>query len=102
MNNEMCHIKKCVYQLKCTKCNEIYLGSTVRTLHIRVKEHLKDERSSVFEHSMKCKNDFEARAIAKARDNTSLRFKEALFIQQKKPSINAKRECDELLSLTFS
>ena len=49
---------------------------------------------------MNCGAPFETKVIARARDNTTLRFKEALLIHDNKPSINVKREIDELLSLT--
>ena len=99
-NSNLCHTKRCVYQLRCTKCLQFYIGSTMRCLHERVREHLTQERSSVFQHRMNCGAPFETKVIARARDNTTLRFKEALLIHDNKPSINVKREIDELLSLT--
>jgi len=102
MKNNLCHTKKCVYELRCEKCQQIYIGSTLRALHIRVREHMEDNKSSVFQHTKQCAGaNFSTSVIARARDNTSLRFKEALLIQRKKPRINVKRENDELLSLTF-
>ena len=100
-NKSMCNVKKCVYELRCQECNQCYIGSTLRPLHTRFMEHMKNEKSSVFQHKKNCKAAFSAVIIDKARDNTSLRFKEALHIQKRKPSINAKRESDELISLTF-
>ena len=100
-SSNLCYTKKCVYQLQCTKCFEFYIGSTLRCLHDRIKEHLHQDRSSVFQHKRSCGAAFEVNVIARARDNTSLRFKEALLIRDNKPAINAKREIDELLSLTF-
>ena len=100
-DSNLCHIKKCVYQLRCTNCFQCYIGSTLRRLHERVREHLQQDRSSVFQHKRICGAAFEVRVITRARDNTSLRFKEALLIRERRPAINAKREIDELLSLTF-
>jgi hypothetical protein len=99
-SSTLCHIKRCVYQLQCTRCLQFYIGSTLRCLHERVREHLQQERSSVFQHKRICSATFEVHVLARARDNTSLRFKEALLIRDRRPSINAKRESDELLSLT--
>ena len=101
-DSNLCYAKKCVYQLRCTNCLQVYIGSTLRRLHERVREHLQQERSGVFQHKRVCGAAFEIRVITRARDNTSLRFKEALLIRDMKPAINAKREVDELLSLTFN
>ena len=99
-NSNLCYTRRCVYKLECTKCPHFYIGSTLRCLHERVREHLQQERSSVFQHKSNCGATFDVKVIAKARDNTTLRFKEALLIRDTKPTINAKREIDELLSLT--
>jgi hypothetical protein len=99
--SKLCYIKKCVYQLRCTSCWQTYIGSTLRCLHERVREHRQQERSSVFQHQRRCGATLKAEVIARARDNTSLRFQEALLIRERKPAMNAKREVDELLSLVF-
>jgi len=99
--NKLCNIKMCVYEMKCNGCQETYIGSTVRQLHTRVMEHMNKENSSVFQHAKKCGKSFSTDVIGKSGDNTSLRFKEALLIQKRRPAINAKRESDELVSLTF-
>ena len=101
-DTDICYIKCCVYEMQCETCKAIYIGSTLRTLHIRVREHLTQEKSSVFQHQRFCRGNFDVTVAARARDNTSLRFKEALFIQRQQPTINHKRESEELLTLTFS
>ena len=59
-------------------------------------------RSRFFQHIGQCAGaKISTNVIAKARDNTSLRFKEALLTHKKRPQINAKRQIDELLSLTL-
>ena len=75
-NKSMCNVKKCVYELRCQECNQCYIGSTLRPLHTRFMEHMKNKKSSVFQHKKNCKAAFNAVIIDKARDNTSLRFKE--------------------------
>ena len=46
----MCHEVYVVYQLKCSKCNQFYIGSTTRLLHIRTKKHLHTRASSFYKH----------------------------------------------------
>ena len=101
-NSKICFIKRCVYEMRCDKCRATYIGSTLRTLHIRAREHLTSEQSSVFQHRQLCGGKFDVTVLARARDNTSLRFKEALIIKRNSPAINQKRESDELLNLTFA
>ena len=84
------------------KCNCNYIGSTLRPLHLRIREHMEDDKSSVFQHKRQCGGTFDVTTIARATDNTTLRFKEALLIKQRRPTINVKRESDELTSLTFA
>ena len=46
-----------IYPLICLKCHNFYIGSTIRPLHIRIKEHLKTRASSFHKHFIKCKNN---------------------------------------------
>ena len=50
-----------IYRLIHLKCHNIHIGSTIRPLHISVKEHFKTRESSFHKHLIKCKkndNDF--------------------------------------------
>ena len=44
------------YRLICLKCHNFYIGSTIRQLHIRIKEHLNTRASSFHKNLIKCKN----------------------------------------------
>ena len=97
----LCNFKKCVYQIKCLKCNEIYIGSTLRQLHVRIHEHLTRDASSVFQHRAKCGGSLMTSRLATAYDVTSLRFKEAILTRKYAPKLNTKQESEEVLSLLF-
>ena len=53
-SNRICLQKNVVYEIKCSKCSSIYIGSTIREFHTRMTEHGKDENSSVFKHLLTC------------------------------------------------
>ena len=42
-----CFKRNCIYQILCTKCNDFYIGSTIRHLHDRIKEHFENSNSSI-------------------------------------------------------
>ena len=48
--------QKKLYHLICLKCHTFYIWSTIRPLHIRIKEHLNLRISSFRKHLIKCKN----------------------------------------------
>ena len=100
-DSRLCHTKMCVYEMRCIKCADFYIGSTTRPLHTRIKEHLQSENSSVFKHRSKCAPHFSVKVIARDRNANRLRFKEAVYIQKKGPPINNKAEREELLHLIF-
>ena len=101
LKNNLCHSKNCVYQITCTKCHELYIGSTIRPFHTRLKEHLTSPVSSVFTHHQTCKADFTYKIIAKDNDAVRLRFKEAMLIHKHAAGINSRAEREELQSLIF-
>ena len=97
----LCTTKMCVYEMSCQKCSNFYIGSTVRQLHTLVKEHLQMESSSVLRHRKQCNGEFDVAVLARDRNANRLRFKEAVLIQEKKPTLNNKLEREELLHLIF-
>ena len=101
LNNNLCERKNCVYKMKCQRCNDFYIGSTKRKLHQRVREHLTSERSSVFRHRTVCRSAFDVSIVGVDICERGLRLREAITIQQQRPSINSKEESDELLSFIF-
>ena len=69
-----------------------YIESTIRPLHIRIKEHLKTCGSSFHENSIKCKNNDNNLSIkieATVHNVGNLRIKEALLIAKSHPQINS-------------
>ena len=46
----LCFAKNVVYRITCTQCKQCYIGSTIRNLHDRTKEHLSKPASSVYKH----------------------------------------------------
>ena len=100
-DGKLCHTKMCVYEMQCENCHESYIGSTTRALHNRVREHLQMENSSVFKHRKKCASTFCVKVIARDNNANRLRFKEAIYIQEKCPKMNNKVEREELLNLIF-
>ena len=86
---KLCFRRNAVYEVKCDKCHQIYIGSTIRPLHIRIREHLNTSRSSIFHHKITCKNKkFNIKILTTADDEPNLRLKEFIFIRKLKPSIN--------------
>jgi hypothetical protein len=97
---KLCHRRNVVYKIRCTKCNRIYIGSTIRQLHTCVKEHLQSDQSSVKRHLAECHStSIAVEVLAHDRDEKNLRLREAILIMDCKPEMNAKEEEKVLLSL---
>ena len=97
----LCNSKMCVYEMTCRKCSHMYIGSTTRRLHTRVREHFQRSTSSVYRHCGQCSSEFDVRIIARDQNPNRLRFKEAVHIQRRNPELNTKFEREELLHLIF-
>jgi hypothetical protein len=52
-----CFTKGVVYKITCLKCHKLYIGSTIRHTHDRIKEHLSNIKSSVYKHLAQCQTD---------------------------------------------
>lgn len=100
-DNKLCSIKNCVYEAKCTNCNDTYIGSSIRPLHIRAREHNNNKQSSIYKHKETCKNEFTYKLLSKTNDITKLRYTEAIHIKKKQPKINSREESQELMHLIF-
>ena len=87
------------YKITCNKCQEFYIGSTIRPFHDRLKEHQTKEESSVRIHQQQCQADFKYEIIARENDAIKLRFKEAMLITKQKATINSRAEREELRHL---
>jgi len=79
----------------------LYINSTIRKLHTRVKEHTTSKSNSVCRHTQICQGDLSTTILGKGRDLVEMRQKEALLINVKKSNINTKeeRECIKYLIL---
>jgi hypothetical protein len=94
----LCLSNNVVYQIGCTICQEFYIGSTIRSLHNRLAEHLRDRNSSVFQHLQVCESIQEIHQRLKVKilthdnDPINLRIKEAILIKQKCPKLNSREE----------
>ena len=99
-NNKICHKQHTVYKAICSKCNKFYIGSSIRPLHERAREHIRGP-SSIAKHNETCKSSFKFQIIDRGQNITSIRYKEALHIQSEKPEINSKQEATEFIHLTF-
>ena len=91
-----------VYELHCPICSATYIGSTIRSLHVRVREHLTRPLSSVFQHLQRCDtNRVRTKVLASDPDEANLRLREAMLIRQRRPSINSRAESEALASFLF-
>ena len=54
---KICFRKNVVYKIICNRCQNRYIGSTIRHLHDRIKEHMTQSTSSVFSHLRACQQD---------------------------------------------
>ena len=92
--NDICSSKFCVYKITCNICSAFYIGETMRTFHSRVKEHLTQESSAVFQH-LKSHNALDINNIKwniihkniKCMENR--RRVETMMINLQRPSLNA-------------
>ena len=100
-DSSKCDVRNCVYELKCHQCSGSYIGSTIRPLHLRIREHLQSSNSSVFKHKTICGSVFTTKILGRCADLTSLRILEALKIKENQPIINSRQEREELGDLVF-
>ena len=101
-NKKKCHLRNVVYRLTCNLCQKTYIGSTIRLLHTRIKEHHNSNQSSVFKHLHDCRNTtFDIDIIGRESDEANLRLREAILIRQHKPQINSKHELEQFQDFLF-
>ena len=97
-------MKNVVYKITCNRCHDTYIGSTIRMTRDRVNEHVTKPLSSIYKHLAShgnSENGISVKILVKDNDPVNLRLKEALCIRRKKPKINSKDECNELVDLLF-
>ena len=93
-NSDMCLRKNIIYKITCNTCKYIYVGSTIRHLHTRIKEHLTSKASSVYKHLRSCNNNnhISVKILASDKDECNIRLREAIHIRKLKPKINNQEE----------
>ena len=89
-DQNICQKSYTIYRSMCLRCRYFYVGSTIRPLHIRIKEHLNTRASSFHKHLIKCKNNDNNFSIKTEVGN--LRIKEAFLIAKLNPQINSRLE----------
>lgn len=97
---ENCFKKNVVYEIRCLGCGSNYIGSTIRYLHTRIKEHLTMPESAINQHLITCHLSLGRICviiIGSDIDNNNLRIREAIKIREKKPKLNRR---DELTAAT--
>ena len=84
-----------VYEIKCPRCNACYVGQTGRHLQFRLREHQRNE-GPVKSHFNSCTEKLTEEHIRilhmTIREEKYLLALEALYIRERKPSINTKDE----------
>ena len=108
--NKSCHLNNCpvkdahkclkrniVYKIQYTKCHKFYIGSTIRHLHIRVREHLTQSTSSVYKHLLSCQSELQKHSVYTTilghhHENINLRFLEHILIKQYRPNLNLQTD----------
>ena len=88
----LCFRKMVIYYISCDMCGANYVGSTIRFLHVRIREHLTVRSSPVFRHSILCPGQFKTSVLRSAKDPVDLRFSEALEIRSRCPSLNTQED----------
>jgi hypothetical protein len=100
-----CYLHHVVYEIQCP-CGMIYIGSTIRHLHDRIYEHLRDTNSAIKDHGLLCeqfeRNRLNISILSRQGNEIDLRISEALWIHRKQPSINRRIEKEESLKLLSS
>ena len=94
-----------VYKFKCAACPAAYVGQTARHLLTRFKEHRK-EPSPVAKHNKECGSTCTWEDITildhTANDYSNLLTREALWIEEIKPSLNTQEDFrNRTLTLKF-
>jgi hypothetical protein len=91
-NKRLCFFNHIVYEATCLGCSKTYIGSTIRYLHVRVGEHMRN--GALKEHSKTCNKTmkYDFKILCKCSDELDTRISEAQYIKQLKPSLNRKEE----------
>ena len=98
-DGKTCYRNKVVYQIVCLKCQSLYIGSTKRYLHTRIKEHLSDQNSSLSKHLYNCGNSrskyIRITIKHQCQNVIDMQIAESLYIKKLKPKINSRDELNK-------
>ena len=83
-----CDTTHVVYKMSCDQCNQFYIGSTIRKIHFRVREHLHSRSSMVNQH--RCQSTWTTKILYISHHVQRLRYMEALCIKEQRPLINTQ------------
>ena len=106
----LCYKKDVGYKITCSGHSNFYIGSTIRRLRERIREHTTQSTSSIYRRLKKCQNNdtdsnnntnITMEFVCGVNDPVNLQFKEAIHIKQKRPQINSREKCNELGELLF-
>jgi len=105
--NKICMQKNVVYKLTCKTCDQFFIGSTIRKFHKRYHEHLNRKNQPINNHLLFCstkdnstnsKVPFTIKFLTHDNDILNLKIREAFHIRQNKPSLNTKKEMEDLIN----
>ena len=93
-----CFVRNCVYELTCIPCGRLYIGSTTRPLHERIREHtIQGRGSTIHGHLTSCGGGaahVKVCVLAKEKDAVNTRLREAILIKKRRPQLNTKEDSD--------
>ena len=103
-----CFIKNCVYEITCSQCGRRYVGSIVRSLRERIKEHTESGRGSTIREHLLEGGEGTARVIVRVltreenEGNSRLitRDTETIIIKKRQHELNTRTDSD-MVDLTF-
>ena len=96
-----------VYKFTCASCSSSYIGETWHHIKMRIEQHIKkDNKSHILKHLHSAATCFDSynslcfKIIDKSNSEFELKIKEALYINWRKPNLNAQQN-DLVLTLSL-
>ena len=91
-NVKLCFKSMVVYEAKCTRCRELYIGSTKNFFHTRIYQHFHQRTSQIYQHNSLCNGQWTFKIRWSGNSLQSLRWAEAILLQKEKPGLNRREE----------
>jgi hypothetical protein len=89
---KLCFKSMVVYEAKCTRCRESYIGSTKKFFHTRIHQHFHQRTSQIYQHNSICKGQWTFKLRWRENSLQSLRWAEAILLKKEKPGLNRREE----------